>query len=87
MTLNEIYDWIVQNIDFFKGEGATNSSGKGCCYNCRMWHVTGVNLSKPIQLDGKIQLGTIYHYMLSLWKNPKYEIFITFQTVHFYRAF
>jgi len=26
MTLNEIYDWIVQNIDFFKGEGATNSS-------------------------------------------------------------
>ena len=28
MTLNEIYDWIVQNIDFFKGEGATNSSGE-----------------------------------------------------------
>jgi len=26
MTLNEIYDWIVSNIDFFMGEGATNSS-------------------------------------------------------------
>ena len=34
MTLNEIYDWIVQNIDFFKGEGATNSSGKWRCDTC-----------------------------------------------------
>ena len=27
MTLNEIYEWIVSNIDFFKGSGDTNSSG------------------------------------------------------------
>ena len=42
MTLNEIYDWIVTNIDFFKGEGATNSSGESfsiswCIYKYFSW--------------------------------------------------
>ena len=75
MTLNEIYDWIVQNIDFFKGEGATNSSGRWRCDSVTyLSHLWTPLLSKHIQLDGKTQLGTIYLYMLSLWKNPKYAI-------------